>query len=155
MNINDFNAHNKEEYAPAHTAEHLLNQTMIRKFGCGRAIEAHIERKKSKMDFSLDKEPTSEEVESIEETMNKLIADNLDVTFEYSTQAEMEGRISLDRLPENASENIRIVKIGDYDACACIGKHVNNTAEIGGFKIASTSYSNGIWRIRWKISATL
>ena len=28
------NAHNKEEYPPAHTAEHILNATMVRMFGC-------------------------------------------------------------------------------------------------------------------------
>ena len=37
------NAHNKEEFPPAHTAEHLLNQTMIRMFGCERSTNAHIE----------------------------------------------------------------------------------------------------------------
>ena len=41
------NTHNKEEFPPAHTAEHLLNQTMARMFGCERSKNAHIERKKS------------------------------------------------------------------------------------------------------------
>ena len=43
------NSHNKEEFPPAHTAEHLLNQTMVRMFGCERSRNAHIERKKSKI----------------------------------------------------------------------------------------------------------
>ena len=45
------NEHNKEEYPPMHTTEHIVNQTMIRLFGCGRAVSAHIERKKSKLDL--------------------------------------------------------------------------------------------------------
>ena len=45
----NLNAHNKEEFPPAHTAEHLLNQTMVRMFGCERSTNAHIERKKSKI----------------------------------------------------------------------------------------------------------
>ena len=45
--IPQLNEHNKEEYPPMHTTEHILNQTMIRLFGCGRAVSAHIERKKS------------------------------------------------------------------------------------------------------------
>ena len=49
----ELNEHNKEEFPPAHTAEHLLNQTMIRLFGCGRSFNAHVERKKSKMSFRL------------------------------------------------------------------------------------------------------
>ena len=30
--------------APMHTTEHIINQTMIRLFGCGRSVSAHIER---------------------------------------------------------------------------------------------------------------
>ena len=41
------NGHNKQEYPPMHTAEHILNQTMIRMFGCERSKNTHIERKKS------------------------------------------------------------------------------------------------------------
>jgi len=47
------NAHNKEEYPPMHTAEHILNATMVRMFGCPRSRNAHIERKKSKCDYEL------------------------------------------------------------------------------------------------------
>ena len=42
------NDHNKQEYPPMHTAEHLLNATMVKTFGCPRSRNAHIERKKSK-----------------------------------------------------------------------------------------------------------
>ncbi len=146
-----FNAHNKDEHAPAHTTEHILNQTMIRMFNCGRAVEAHIEKKKSKMDFALNKEPSAEQIVGLEQKMNEVIKQNLPVTFIYSTQTEMKELFNLDRLPDNASENIRIVKIGDYDACPCIGTHVSNTNEIGTFKIISSSFSNGIWRVRWKL----
>ena len=41
--------------APSHTCEHIVNQTMIRLFGCGRSVSAHIERKKSKLDYRLDR----------------------------------------------------------------------------------------------------
>lgn len=102
------------------------------------------------MDFKLEKAPTDSEISAIESSMNTIIAQDLPVTFEYSTQKEMQATMNLDRLPENASEKIRIVKIGDYDACPCIGKHVSKTSEIGTFKIISTSYNDGILRIRWK-----
>ena len=49
------NGHNKDEFPPAHTAEHLLNQLMIRMFGCERGRHAHIERKKSKISYVLDR----------------------------------------------------------------------------------------------------
>ena len=67
-----FNTHNKQEDKPSHTAEHLLNQTMIRLMECERAIKAHIEAKKSKMDFALQTEPTPEQITQIENKMNEI-----------------------------------------------------------------------------------
>ena len=57
------------------------------------------------------------------------------------------------RLPENASETVRIVKVGDYDECLCIGTHVTNTSEIGTFKIISHDWDeeNKRWRMRFKL----
>ena len=66
------NEHNKEEFPPAHTAEHLLNQTMIRIFGCERSYNAHVERKKSKMSFHLDHKPSRQEEKEIERRMNEV-----------------------------------------------------------------------------------
>ena len=145
------NEHNKQEYEPAHTAEHLLNQTMIRMFGCERSRNAHIERKKSKINYNLDSCPTPEQVTEIERRMNELIAEDLPVTFEFVTRDNIPEGVVLDKLPEDASETLRIVRIGDYDICACIGSHVKSTKEIGTFKITSTSYNDGSFRIVYKV----
>ena len=77
------NDHNKEEFPPAHTAEHLLNQVMIRLFGCERSHNAHIERKKSKMSFLLDHKPSRQEEKEIEREMQRLIEEDLPVNFEF------------------------------------------------------------------------
>ena len=145
------NAHNKEEYPPMHTAEHILNGTMVRLFGCPRSRNAHIERKKSKCDYLLDACPTDEEVARIEAAVNEVIGRNLDVTIEYMPREQASALVDLSKLPEDASETLRIVRVGDYDACACIGAHVKNTAEIGTFKILSHDYADGRWRVRWKV----
>ena len=145
------NAHNKEEYPPMHTAEHILNGTMVRLFGCPRSRNAHIERKKSKCDYLLDACPTDEEVARIEAAVNEVIGRHLDVTVEYMPRSEAAAIVDLSKLPEDASETLRIVRVGDYDACACIGAHVKNTAEIGTFKILSHDYADGRWRVRWKV----
>jgi len=60
--------------------------------------------------------------------------------------------VDLSKLPDDASSTLRIVRVGDYDACACIGAHVRNTAEIGHFQILSHDFENGRWRVRWKVS---
>ena len=86
------NSHNKEEYAPAHTAEHLLNQTMVRMFGCERSRNAHIERKKSKINWILRAEPTAEQVAEIERTMNELIREDLAVHFELVDRGQTNCR---------------------------------------------------------------
>ena len=144
-------AHNKEEYPPMHTAEHILNATMVRLFGCPRSRNAHIERKKSKCDYLLAQAPTDEQVAAIESAVNAVISRNLDVTVEYLTHAEAAEIVDLSKLPDDVSETLRIVRVGDYDACACAGAHVKNTAEIGTFQILSHDYEDGRWRVRWKV----
>lgn len=146
------NEHNKQEYPPMHTCEHIVNRTMVNIFGCGRAVSAHIERKKSKLDFALPKAPSAEDIENIEKTVNEVIARHLPVTTEFITQEEAVGRFDLKRLPENASDTVRIVRVGDYDECLCIGLHVTNTSEIGTFHIISSDYKDGIFRIRFKLA---
>ncbi|MDO4164693.1 MAG: hypothetical protein Q4D56_09970 [Bacteroides sp.] len=147
------NEHNKQEYPPMHTCEHIVNRAMINLFGCGRSVSAHIERKKSKLDYQLEQAPTEEEVRRLEETVNEVIARHLPVTTEFITQEEARGRFDLKRLPEDASETVRIVKVGDYDECLCIGTHVGNTSEVGTFKIISHDWDEATkrWRMRFKL----
>ena len=147
------NEHNKEEFPPAHTAEHLLNQTMIRLFGCERSYNAHIERKKSKMSFHLDHKPSRQEEKEIEREMQRLIAEDLPVTFEYVRREDIPDEVRLDRLPDDASDTIRLVRIGDYDVCPCIGKHVRSTIQIGRFEMLGTNWDEHerSFRVRFKI----
>ncbi len=145
------NEHNKSEFPPAHTAEHLLNQTMVRMFDCGRSKNTHIERKKSKINWPLPSCPTQEQIAKIEETINSLIQQDLPVTYEFVKRDEIPADVPLDKLPDDASETLRLVRIGDYDVCACIGTHVQSTGEIGSFRITSTSYKDGDFRIVFKV----
>lgn len=149
------NAHNKAEFPPAHTAEHLLNQTMVRMFGCQRSCDAHIERKKSKINYNLTSEPTPGQIAEIEATINRLIAQDLDVSYEFVTREDIPEGVSLAKLPDDATETIRLVRIGDYDICACVGAHVKSTAEIASFRITSTSFKDGVFRIVYKVGAPL
>ena len=146
------NTHNKEEHRPSHTAEHLLNQTMGRLFGCERSKNAHIERKKSKINYNLSECPTAEQIAEVERKMNELIAMDLPVTYEFVTRDNILEGVKLDKLPEDASETLRLVRIGDYDICPCIGKHVESTKEIGTFKITSTSFNDGSFRIVFMVN---
>lgn len=145
------NAHNKQEYPPMHTAEHILNATMVKMFGCPRSRNAHIERKKSKCDYQLAQCPSEEQVRAIEDKVNEVINQHLNVTVEFVDRDHIPPEVDLSKLPEDASETLRLVRIGDYDTCACVGAHVQNTSEIAPFKIISHDFNNGTWRLRFKL----
>lgn len=153
MNDIVLNDHNKDEFPPAHTAEHLLNQVMVRMFGCERSRNAHIERKKSKISYILDHKPDRKEEREIERTMNELIEQDLPVTFEFVDRDHIPDNVQIDRLPEDASEMIRLVRIGDFDVCPCIGKHVRSTSQIGRFEMLGTNWNQSTrsFRIRYKV----
>jgi misacylated tRNA(Ala) deacylase len=145
------NNHNKQEYPPMHTAEHILNQTMVRMFGCKRSVNAHIERRKSKCDYYLASEPTENEIIEIEKRVNEVISRNLEVTIGFVSFEEASKIADLSKLPDESGDTIRIVWVGDYDTCACAGTHVANTSEIGTFRILSHDFENGRWRLRFKL----
>ncbi len=139
---------NKE---PMHTAEHILNQTMVQTFGCKRAYSSHIERKKSKCDYHFLEQPSDEQMQAVEDKVNEVIKQNLAITTEFTNRNELSDDIELDRLPEGTGDELRLVKIGDFDTCVCIGAHVENTSEIGEFKIISHDFEDGRLRLRYKL----
>lgn len=136
---------------PMHTCEHILNQTMVQMFGCGRSVNAHIERKKSKCDYILPLAPTEAQIAEIIKRVNDVIDMNLPVYEELMSRDEAAKIADLSKLPEEASETLRVIRVGDYDACACIGQHVDNTSELGRFEIISHDFENGRWRVRFKL----
>lgn len=145
------NEHNKQEYPPMHTAEHLVNGEIARRYGCGRAFSAHIERKKSKLDYHMDRALTAEDIKSLEDYINAIVAENVPVTEGFITQAEAMERFDMSRLPEGASDTVRVVHVGDYDQCLCAGTHVSHTSEIGDFRITSSRFQDGVQRIVFKL----
>lgn len=137
--------------APMHTAEHILNQTMVRLFGCPRSTNAHIERKKSKVNYNLKEPPAPEQIEQIGRMVNEVIRADMPVTVCLTPVDQLPESVSLSRLPDQNVREVRLVFIGDYDACACIGAHVTHTAQLGTFRITSTSYTDGQFRIVFRL----
>ncbi len=134
-----------------HSAEHLLNGEMARRYGCGRAFSAHVERKKSKLDYHLPASLPEGDIRSLEAYVNAAVEADVQVWDELITQAEAMERFDMSRLPEGASEMVRVVHIGHYDQCLCAGAHVAHTAEIGRFRITSTRWQDGVQRIVFKL----
>lgn len=145
-----------KDYDPRmHSAEHILNQTMVRMFNRGRSFSNHLERKKSKCDYHFDRNVTPKEVEEIESHVNQNIQNDTEITEAFLARDVAATKFDLSRLPDQTGDTIRIIRIGDYDACPCIGDHVRRTKEIGRFRIISTSYENGVLRLRFKLTDDL
>jgi len=142
---------NKQYHPQMHSAEHILNQTMVRMFNCARSFSNHIEKKKSKCDYHFPRNLTQQEIEEIESKVNEVIQQDLMVSEEFYSKDEAETKFNLSKLPEDAGEKIRIIRIGNYDACPCSGQHVSRTNEIGKFKIISTDFNERVLRIRFKL----
>jgi Ser-tRNA(Ala) deacylase AlaX len=147
----EINQPKKEYCEPMHTCEHILNQTMVRMFGCGRSINAHIEKKKSKCDYLLSEPPTEAQILELTQKVNEIIDSHLPVTVDFMNKEDAAKLVDISKLPADASETLRIVHVGEYDACACIGQHVENTSELGRFEIISHDFENGRWRVRFKL----
>jgi Ser-tRNA(Ala) deacylase AlaX len=143
----------KEYHPQMHSAEHILNQTMVRMFKCGRSFSNHLERKKSKCDYHFDRNLTEDEVKSIEARVNEVILQDVPVIEELIPKGEAEKKYNLSRIPDQGTDTIRIIRIGDYDSCPCIGEHVSTTKEIGVFRIISTSFEGGVLRVRFKVAS--
>lgn len=136
-----------------HTAEHLLNAAMVRMFGGGRAFSSHIEKRKSKCDYRFGRDLTEAERAGLERLVNEAIRADLPVTEEFLPKEEAAAKFDLGRLPEGAgADRLRIVRVGDYDACPCAGAHVARSGEIGGFRIISTGFADGVLRVRFKLA---
>jgi len=142
---------NKQYNPQMHSAEHILNQTMVRMFNCGRSFSNHVEKKKSKCDYHFNRNLTKEEINLINHKVNEVIQLNLNVVEEFYQKDDALKKFNLSRLPEDAGDKVRVIKIGDYDACPCSGLHVTSTKEIGNFRIISTDFKEGVLRVRFKL----
>lgn len=141
----------KEIFPPMHTAQHLINQAMVREFGCGRSFSDHIEKKKSKLDYYFDRNLTDDELRKVEVEVNRNIKENLEIFEDFIPVDEAEDKYNLSRINGEIGDKVRIIKIADYDSVPCKGPHVKNTKEIGEVKIISSDYNEGVLRLRYKL----
>ena len=130
------------EKMQCHSAEHILSGLFHKHFGLEN-VGFHLGKDDVTMDIS---EPLDEkDICFIEVLANEVVYKNVEITTEFPSPSElskMEYRAKLD-----LTENVRIVKIGEYDSCACCAPHVSSTGEIGAIKILEHAKLRGGLRI--------
>lgn len=133
-----------------HTAEHILSAVMKKYYSAPQNLELHLGDKKTKSDYEVPQALSDQDIDKIESLVNQEIKKKHAVTSFIIPRIQADN-YDLWKVPKQDQE-IRIVKIGDFDEQPCGGNHVSNTQEIRNFKIISYDLrENGRLRIRFKV----
>jgi len=132
-----------------HSATHLLQKALR------EVIGEHVEQAgsyqdtdKTRFDFTHDKALTKDELNKVEDLVNRKIAEALPVVTEEMTMEEAKKTGAMALFGEKYGDIVRVVKMGDFSVELCGGTHVSNTSHVGIFKILSESgVAAGIRRI--------
>ena len=132
-----------------HSATHLLHSALIKNIGTSVQQKGSlVSDEKLRFDFSCEKPIKREVLNSIEIEVNKNIEKKIPASTKIMNkdQAISAGAIAL--FGEKYDETVRVLSFGDVSTELCGGTHVNNTGDIGVFKILSeSSIASGVRRI--------
>jgi len=133
-----------------HTATHLLHRAL--RDVLGEHVEqrgSNITRERLRFDFSHGAKLADDEIRKVEEIVNQKIKDRLDVKQKEMSVEEAEKQDAIGIFMDKYGKRVKIYSIGNYSKEICGGPHVNNTSELGYFKIIKEeSCSAGVRRIK-------
>lgn len=144
-------ADNSAETTKLHTATHLLNAALKNILNDNNINQrgSNITLERLRFDFSFDRKVTPEELEKVEALVNDVIKQNIDVIMEEKTLEEAKREDVVGVFEDRYGEKVKVYSIGDFSKEICGGPHVNNTRELGYFKIVKEeSSSAGVRRIK-------
>lgn len=133
-----------------HTATHLLHEALKTVLGDHVAQKgSNITSDRLRFDFSHPEKMTAEEIQKVEDMVNKAIADKLVITMKNMTVEEAKGIGARALFSGKYDEKVKVYFMGDFSIEVCGGPHVGNTSELGVFKIKKEqSSSRGVRRIK-------
>ena len=143
-------ADSSEESKRLHTATHLLNEA-LRKVISKDIIQkgSNITPERLRFDFNFDRKLTAEEIKEVEELVNKKIKEAIPVKREEMSLEEAKKRHAQGVFEHKYADRVSVYTVGDFSIEICGGPHVNNTQEIGKFRIIKEeSSAAGIRRIK-------
>jgi len=143
-------ADHSEDVIKMHTATHLLHQALRDVLGKHvRQMGSNITKERLRFDFSNPKALTKNEIQKVEDIVNKKIKESLEVKRIEMKYQDAIKKGALAFFKEKYPEIVSVYKIGDYSMELCGGPHVKNTKEIGKLKIIKEeAVSAGVRRIK-------
>ncbi len=144
-----FNVQGRNAIAANHTATHLLHEALRQVLGSHvNQAGSLVEKERLRFDFSHFEGMTHKEIEGVEKLVNEKIFENLAVSTASMTLDEAKASGITALFDSKYGEKVRVISVEDYSRELCGGTHVNNTSEIGLFKIVSEAgIASGIRRI--------
>jgi len=144
-------ADDSEATKKLHTACHLLNEALREVLKDKTIFQkgSNITPERLRFDFNFDRKLTDEEKRAVEDLVNKKIQENLPVKVEEMTVDEAKKTGAQGVFDSKYGEKVKVYSVGDFSKEICAGPHVNNTSELGKFKIQKEeSSSAGVRRIK-------
>ena len=141
---------NSEQTKKLHTATHLLDAALRKVLGNEvKQKGSNITPERLRFDFSFNRKMTDNEIKQVEKLVNQKIVESIPVVCEIMTpeQAKKSGAIGL--FDDKYGDKVSVYSAGTFSKEICTGPHVNNTSELGTFKIIKEeSSSAGVRRIK-------
>ena len=141
---------NSEVVTRMHTATHLLHAALHKVLGpTANQKGSNITAERLRFDFTWPEKMTDAQIAEVEKLVNDWIEQGIDVTKKLTTveEAKAEGAMAL--FGAKYGEQVSLYSIGEVSKEICCGPHVENTKELGSFKIQKEqSSSAGVRRIK-------
>jgi misacylated tRNA(Ala) deacylase len=140
-----------DAHPPLHSAEHLLTTALAQRLPKMGNHASRLKSRKCVFEFDHAGQVTADDIDWVQARIDGWIAAGAATTIDYVPRADASDLPNLDQVPD-AADPVRVVHLGPFDARACVGTHVANTAEIRNFRITSwRPVGQGRWRVNFVV----